>query len=192
MRTPVGPSPTRGRAVPWARSAGRWMITFVGFPLGGVAAMAFPGAIDTTRDAVVGGLVTGTVLGAVQAWGLGRHRPAPELWTLATAVGLAVGLGVGATAVDFETTAGALAAQGAVCGLAVGAAQALTLRSRIGRLAFAWPVALAGTWALGWTITTAVGVQVDEQFTVFGSAGAVTVTALTAFLAVVLDARDPS
>ena len=83
----------------------------------------------------------------------------------------------------------ALAVQGAICGLAVGAAQAVVLARRLGRLAIAWPVALAGLWALGWTITTAVGVEVDDHFTVFGSSGAVAVTALTAVLPAMLARR---
>ena len=43
-------------------------------------------------------------------------------------------------------------------------------------------VALAAIWAAGWAVTTAVGVEVDQQFTVFGSSGALVVTALTAVL----------
>ena len=84
--------------------------------------------------------------------------------------------------------------QGAICGLAVGAAQAVALGRRAGRLATLWPFALAALWALGWAITTVVGVEVDEQFTVFGSSGAVTVTAFTAVLplAIARHARSAS
>ena len=77
--------------------------------------------------------------------------------------------------------------QGAICGLAVGAAQAVVLRARLGRLALAWPPALAAIWALGWTITTLGGIQVDQRFTVFGSFGAITVTALTAVLPLIIN-----
>jgi hypothetical protein len=41
-------------------------------------------------------------------------------------------------------------------------------------------------WALGWTVTTLVGVAVDEQFSVFGAAGAVTFSALSGVLLNVL------
>jgi hypothetical protein len=110
-------------------------------------------------------------------------------WALATAVGLMIGLGVAATAVGFGSSMAALVVQGAICGLAVGAAQALVLFRHVGRLALAWPFVLAALWALGWTITTAVGVEVDDRFTVFGSSGAVTVTALTAVLPVLVARR---
>jgi hypothetical protein len=53
--------------------------------------------------------------------------------------------------------------QGAICGLAVGTAQALTLRRSLGRIALAWPPALAAIWALGWAITYAAGIAVNDQ-----------------------------
>ena len=164
------------------RSAGAWMLTFAGFPLGGVAARLVAGPVDGPVAALVGGLVSGAVLGGVQAWGLGRHRPPAIAWVVATAVGLAVGLWIGAAAVDYGTGMSSLVTQGIVCGLAVGLAQAFVLLRRVGAVAFLWPLVLGAAWALGWAITTAVGVEVDEQFTVFGSSGALTVTALTLVL----------
>jgi len=101
-----------------------------------------------------------------------------------------IGLGIGATSVGFRTTLAALVVQGAVCGLAVGTAQALALRRSLGRIAFAWPAALAAIWALGWAVTYAAGIAVTDQFTVFGSSGAVVVTALTVVLPVLLNAKD--
>jgi hypothetical protein len=46
-------------------------------------------------------------------------------------------------------------------------------------------------WAIGWAVTTSIGVQVDEQFTVFGSAGAIVVTAITAILPVLTSRAAP-
>jgi len=65
------------------------------------------------------------------------------------------------------------------------------LRHRLGAWALGWPPALAAFWAIGWFITTSVGVRVDDQFTVFGAAGAITVTLLTAVLPTVLAHRGP-
>ena len=181
-RAPARPS--------WRRAAARWIVTFAGFPAGGFTAMLLVGPVDTIATALAGGLITGTILGAVQAWGLGRSGPGAVRWTAATAAGLTTGLGIGATCVGFRTSLAALVVQGAVCGLAVGAAQALTLRRSLGRIALAWPAALAAIWALGWAITYAAGIAVTEQFTVFGSSGAVAVTALTAVLPVLLTTRE--
>jgi hypothetical protein len=171
------------------RTVARWMVSFVGFPLGGLAAMILVGAVDSTVQAIAGGLVTGAVLGAAQAWGMRADRRQALTWTVLTAVGLSVGLAVGATVVDFGTTLGDLAVQGAVSGLAVGAAQAFALLPRVGTIALSWPAYLAAAWAAGWAISTSVGVQVEDQFTVFGAAGAVTVTLLTAVLPVLITTR---
>lgn len=180
----------RGTNTPrsWKRSALRWLPTFFGFPLGGVIAEFIVGPVDGLTAAIVGGAITGIVLGAVQALGLGSAVPAWQ-WIAATAVGLTVGLGVGAAAVGYGTSIGDLAIQGAVCGLAIGAAEAVVLRPRIGPLAFAWIPALSALWALGWTITTSIGVDVESQYTVFGSSGALTVTVFTATLPVLLATR---
>ncbi|MGD9961008.1 hypothetical protein [Nocardioides sp.] len=169
------------------RTIARWMVSFVGFPLGGLSAMILVGPVDTTPGAIAGGLLTGTVLGSFQAWAMRSDRFVG--WVVATAIGLAVGLGIGATLVDFNTGLGDLVTQGAITGLTVGIAQSLVLLRRTGALAFAWPVHLAAVWALGWAITTSVGVQVEDQFTVFGAAGAVTATLLTAVLPVLLSTR---
>ena len=66
------------------------------------------------------------------------------------------------------------------------------LRARLGRLALAWPPVLAVIWAIGWTVTTLGGIQVAEQFTVFGSFGALTVTVLTVVLPLVLNRAEKS
>ena len=174
----------------WRRAAARWIVTFAGFPAGGFTAMLLVGHVDTVITALAGGLITGTILGAVQAWGLGRSGPGAIRWVAATAIGLTIGLGIGATSVGFRTTLAALVVQGAVCGLAVGAAQALALRRSLGPIAFAWPAALAAIWALGWAVTYAAGIAVNDQFTVFGSSGAVVVTALTVVLPVLLNAKE--
>jgi hypothetical protein len=52
----------------------------------------------------------------------------------------------------------------------------------LGAVAFLWAPALAGVWALGWTITSAIGVDVERQYAVFGSSGAVAVTLVTMVL----------
>ncbi len=160
----------------------RWMVTFVGFPLGGLAAMLTVGRVDSVAAALTGGLITGAVLGTAQVLGLGRLMTNPAGWVAATAGGLAVGLGIGATAVGFATDLTSLMIEGAISGLAVGAAQAIVLRRPRHRLALAWPPYLAACWALAWALITIAGVQVDNQFTVFGAIGAVSVTAATLVL----------
>ena len=170
-------------------AAARWMVTFLGFPLAGASALLV-GPVDSVAAALLGGLLTGAVLGAVQVWGLGRNRPPVGAWIAATAVGLMAGLTTGATAVDYDTSLQALLIQGAITGLAVGVAQAVVLLPRLGGAAFAWPPALATIWAAGWATSASIGIDVDHQFTIFGSSGALVVTILTVALPLAL-ARNP-
>src|SRR3954469_13944381 len=88
----------------WAR----WLGTFVGFPLAGVAARLVAGNIDDVGSAALGGAAGGAVLVAVQAivGGLDRRDWAP--WIGATAGGLAVGLTIGSRAVGFDTDTASL------------------------------------------------------------------------------------
>jgi hypothetical protein len=63
---------------------------------------------------------------------------------------------------------------------------------QLGALAAAWPLYLSGTFALGWATTTAAGIDVDQQFTIFGSSGALLATLLTAVLPLALNSRARS
>ena len=167
----------------WKRSALRWLPTFAGFPIGGFVAELVAGPVDGIGAALLAGAVTGVVLGAVQAWGMGPSGPPAREWIVATTAGLAAGLAFGSAAVGYGTGVGDLVVQGAICGLAIGGAQALVLR---GRVAYLWAVALSALWALGWAISTSIGVDVDTQWAVFGSSGALVVTAATAVLPALL------
>ncbi len=172
------------------RTIARWLVSFAGFPLGGVAAWLLIGPADTPARALAGGLVTGLILGVVQAWAMRADRRLLVAWTVATAVGLSIGLATGAALVGFSTGLGDLAVQGAVSGAAVGIAQAVVLRSRLGLIVLAWPVYLALAWTIGWIVSTSIGINVAEQFTVFGAAGAMTVALLTAVLPLLLRSRS--
>jgi hypothetical protein len=173
----------------WLKIALLWMPTFLGFPVGGFAA-EIVGGVDSPGPAIVGGAITGAILGFAQWLGMRRTGPSPIAWIVATAAGFAVGLGLGAAAVDYDTTMGALATQGAICGAVIGVAQAAVLYRLLGRMVLAWPPVVAGLWALGWMITTAAGIDVEAQYTVFGSSGALVVTAATAILPIELCRRQ--
>lgn len=178
----------RGARTAWRASALRWLPTFLGFPVGGFVAALVAGPIDTIAAALLGGAICGSVLGAVQTWGMSSNGPPPGEWIAATGAGLAVGLALGSAAVGFGTSLGELVVQGAICGLAIGAAQALVLR---GRVAYLWAPALSALWALGWAVSTSIGIDVESQYAVFGASGALVVTAATAALPVRLATRMP-
>jgi hypothetical protein len=178
------------------RAVGRWMASFAGYPLGGYAAFLLTGRVDAPGPALAGGLLTGLILGAVQIWAMGLARPQPRVWAwawiLATGAGLTVGVAAGAALVDYQTDLGSLVLQGAVSGALLGSAQGTVLYRRLGALVLAWPFFLGGTFALGWAVTTSAGIDVDQQFTIFGSSGALVAALLTSVLPLALDSRTTS
>ncbi len=173
---------------PLVRSIG-WGTTFLAFPIAGFAAMSIVGAIDDPGSAALGGAIAGAVIGSGQAFGsrvLDRQRALdPRTWIPASAVGMGVGLLAASGAVGFDTHLGSLALMGAITGVPLGLAQALALPHalaprRVARLA--WGVAMPVVLAVGWSITTLIGVDVERRYAIFGGAGAVVATALTGLL----------
>lgn len=167
------------------KHATRWVATFVGFPLAGLAARAVVGNIDGLAAAAVGGLVAGVVLGAVQALARGGTLHDGLTWIAATGLGAALGLAAGAALAGYATDTTALVAMGAVSGAGVGVAQAAVLRAP-GWYRLAWAGATPALWALGWLITAQVIVDADRQHATFGASGAIVVAGLGAVLVAVL------
>lgn len=169
----------------WKRY-GRWVGTFIGFPLAGVTARIVAGNIDSASAAAVGGLAGGAVLGAVQVGIAGIPTGERARWIAGTAVGLAVGLATGASAVGFDTDAASLIAMGAISGAGVGIAQAVAGSMRL-RDRVLWALATPILWAGGWAITSQVIVDADRQHAVFGSSGALAVSLAAGVLYAVRD-----
>ncbi len=92
-----------------------WTAGFLAFPIAGVAGRTVAGRVDSPIAALVGGLITGAVIGAGQ-WLVSRGRLRPAPWILATALGMGLGLLLGATIVGFQTSLADLAVMGAVSG----------------------------------------------------------------------------
>ena len=166
-----------------------WTAGFVAFIIGGALATAVVGRINDFGPALLGGLVAGAVIGTGQ-WLVARRLLNPKTWIPATAVAMSIGLVVGAWAVGYGTSLGELALMGAITGIPLGAAQAYLLRDRLAN-AWVWAAAMPLLWALGWTVTTAGGIDVDRQFAVFGAYGAITFMALSGVLLDRLRAATP-
>jgi len=158
-----------------------WTVSFIAFPIAGLVGRAVAGQVDDPLPALVGGTIAGAVIGTGQWLGSRREIGAPAAWIGATAGGMGLGLVAGAAAVNYETELGDLALMGAITGVPLGAAQALVLARRFPH-AWSWALAMPPLWALGWAVTTAVGVDVERQYVVFGAAGAITVMALSGLL----------
>jgi hypothetical protein len=157
-----------------------WTAGFVAFIIGGALATAATGRINDVSSALLGGLVAGAVIGTGQ-WLVARRLLDPRTWIPATAVAMSIGLAIGAWVVGYGTSLGELALMGFITGIPLGAAQAYALRDRLAN-AWVWAAAMPLLWALGWTVTTAGGIDVDRQFAVFGAYGAITFMALSGVL----------
>ena len=155
-----------------------WLVAFIGFPIGGLAANLIAGPAATPVSAVLGGAITGVVLGAVQWFVLAPRLGVTPLWIVATGIGLAIGLGLGVAVAGSENADNAFLWRALVGGICVGVAQAFLLRGVV-----AQPVLWAGVvfvaWIVGWYVTRAVGVDLTYKWTVFGAAGAITFQVIT-------------
>jgi hypothetical protein len=167
-----------------------WTAGFLAFPIAGILAEALTGRINDFSSALIGGMVAGAVIGTGQ-WLVARHLLDPRTWIPATAVAMSIGLAIGAWVVGYGTSLGELALMGFITGIPLGAAQAYLLRDRVA-YAWVWAAAMPLLWALGWTVTTAGGIDVDQQFAVFGAYGAITFMALSGILLDRLRAATPA
>ena len=150
-----------------------WTATLLAFPLAGLAARGLAGPVDAVWAAVLAGAVAGLVIGVAQ-W-LALHRiGADARWIAATA---AVSPLASASGTRFSAMAirSVTCGVGAVSGLGIGTAQWWLLRGLVDG-SLAWIPASAAAWALGWTVTTAIGVDPDDRWPNPGLSGAATLT----------------
>jgi len=152
----------------------RWVVVAPAFPISALIGRAVGGPVDAVDAALVGGALTAACLGFVQWWAAQGALGSPAAWIGASAVGYAVGLAAGAALVGHDTELADLAIMGLISGALLGGAQGLVL-AREGRrgLALPWALAVPVLFALGWCASTGIGVDVADQWTVFGAAGAV-------------------
>ena len=169
-----------------ARRLWLWPVAILlSFPIGGYIADLAVNGMDSMGTAIAGGLIAGAVIG-VAGWFVLREWIS-WLWIPATAVGMAVGLAVGAALVDYGIGRGDIVLMGAVTGLGVGVLQALVLARHQIPNTWWWALANPPTWALGWLVTSyVITTNVKEQFAVFGGSGAIVFGLLTWLLLAVL------
>jgi hypothetical protein len=161
------PSPAAGGRWFWPA----WGAAFLGFPIGGAAAMLLVGPIESVGTALIAGAVAGGVIGAAQWLVLRRRIPLSALWVAATAGGMAVGMALGQVLLGDSTTMQPLLLSGLVVGAAVGAAQVGLLRGILPTPTM-WAVVVTLGWPLAWAVSAAIGLDLTRNWAVFGSSGA--------------------
>ena len=176
---------------PLARRLWVWPVAIlVGFPIGGLIGDLVIDGVDSVGAALLGGLITGVIIGAAEWFAL--RRWVSWDWIPATTAGMAVGLLAGAALVDYEIARTDLALMGAVNGLGVGVSQASVLARRRLPGAVLWAVANPPAWALGWFVSSyVISRNIDERFPIFGASGAVVFGVLTWLLLAVLFRSAP-
>jgi len=160
-------------------------LALVAFPAAGYAGWGISGHVDGVGPALIGGAITGAGIGLVQWLFLRKDLGMSAVpWIAATSVALAGGLAIGAAVVGYETTAGQLAIMGAISGTPVGIAQGFLLRDRFS-LWHVWMLAMPAMFALGWVTSESIGIDVANQFTVFGASGSIVFGLLSGLLMMV-------
>jgi hypothetical protein len=180
----MAPAPAVRRPRAWA-----WPLAIlVGFPVGGYVANLTVGPVDSVGAALAGGLIAGAMVGAAQ-W-LALRRLVPWIWIVATSIGMAAGLSLGAALVEYGISRSDLMLMGAVTGAFVGGLQALVMaRQRMSGVAW-WAVAVPPAWALAWLVSSyVISANIDERFTNFGASGCLLYALLTGVLLEVLFRR---
>jgi uncharacterized membrane protein len=100
-----------------------WLVAFLGFPLGGAAATLMLNRIDTPPEGFIGGLIAGIVVGSAQMLALRPVLPVDWRWIVATAIGLAVGVGLSIALIGGATTLEAFLLRAPITGLMLSATQ---------------------------------------------------------------------
>ncbi len=179
MTDRAGPVPASTRMFPgW-----NWAAMALAIPVAGYIGGWISGPVDGPFAALVGGLITGAGIGAAQWFAARDVFGDPRRWITTTAATYGGGLVVAAAVVGYNTDIASLAVMGAISGVFLGVGQgiALTQQGRR-RLALPWAAAMPVLLALGWASSALIGVDVGQQFTVFGAMGAIVFTALTGLL----------
>jgi hypothetical protein len=162
----------------------RWALLVLAIPIVGLVGWAIGGHVDGVGPALLGGAITGAGLGAALWFAANGVFGDWRAWVGVSAVAYGLGLAAGAALVDYGTELGSLAAMGAVTGVILGAGQGAVLAMQEDRrqLAIAWGAGMPVLLAIGWSVTTLGGIDVDEQFTIFGAFGAIVFTLLSGLL----------
>ena len=152
---------------------GRWLLAFLGFPIGGAVIYLVIGAVDSPLKGVVGGAIAGAFIGAAQWLALRQSQPVDVTWIVATSAALALGVGLSTALFGTGTDTTAIVNRAAFTGIILGVAQAYVLHGSLGA-SILWVIAAALAYTVAWPVTRLViKDNVQMGFVVFGASGAI-------------------
>jgi hypothetical protein len=157
----------------------RWLVAIVAFPIGGFVGYLVGGPVSTVPAALISGAIAGAIIGSGQAVALKLTRRALVSWVAATTVGLGLALAAVTAVIGQISTTTEAVMLGAVAGLLLGAGQAFVLHREGVRWSWIWVPASAVAWALGWLVTSSVGVALATGWPVYGLSGAIVSQVIT-------------
>lgn len=157
-----------------------WIIAFLAFPPAGALATAVIGSLNNPLQGALGGGIVGVIVGAAHALALRRRLNVGALWIAATAVGLALGVGMSTWIVGNDASLSATLLRAPITGLLLGTAQAWILHRSGVKRAPLWGVVITLIFPLAWYFTALViTTNLSIGFVIFGAAGAVVYQLLT-------------
>ncbi len=152
---------------------GRWMLAFLGFPIGGGITYLIIGGVDSPLKGVVGGAIAGAFIGGAQWLALRSNRDVGTPWIAVTSAGLATGVGLSTALLGTDTDVNGIVGRAALTGVIWGASQAYQLH-RKGGASIIWALAVALAYTIAWPVThLVIKDNVSMGYVVFGSSGAI-------------------
>ena len=155
------------------RGVSPWIVLWLAAPLGGPIAYLALGPTLDIGSTVAGGALIGLAIGAAQAWAL--RRPLPR-WTVASAIGLAVGSGL-----SWRSPA-RFPGRSAFCSAPRSPERCGNGSGHRRSAAAPGPLDSAGLpgWMLAWGVSLALAIDARQGFGVFGATGSLVFAALLA------------
>jgi len=156
----------------------KWLLTFLGFPLGGYTAYLIVGSVTNLLTSLFAGLIVGLFVGTAQWLVLRKVIPLSKKWIPYSGIGVALGLLIGALIIGTGIEHSEIIFRGAITGISLGFMQWLLLKQHV-RLSGVWIIVLPLFWSLAWLTTISVGINLSNGWAVFGSSGAILFAILT-------------
>ncbi len=152
---------------------GRWLLAFLGFPIGGGLTYLIIGAVDDPIKGVIGGAIAGAFIGGAQWLALRSDRDVDATWVAVTTTGLAAGIGLSTALLGRESDVNSVIGRAALTGITLGAAQAYQLQHK-GGASITWALVVALAYTVAWPVTRLViRDNIQMGYIVFGSSGAI-------------------